>query len=85
MIIMKGKEGNIKLRTWCLYSIAIVLITSNVFNYFISYKALNDIDLQWKVFNLSIGIEPFLFSIYIWLSEIIKLNNSFRIIISGWI
>lgn len=74
----------VRIRSICLYILVIVLIVSNLFNYFYSYKYVNDLDLQWDVAIYSIAIELFLFSVYVWLTEINKTKNSFRIIVSGW-
>ena len=57
------------IRNFILYSVIVILIGSNLFNYFYSYKFKNDIDLQWGVAIYSIAIELFLFSAYVWLTE----------------
>jgi len=72
------------IRNFILYSVIVILIGSNLFNYFYSYKFKNDIDLQWGVAIYSIAIELFLFSAYVWLTESRKLNNQFKIVVSGW-
>lgn len=72
------------LKSICLYVIVIVLVTSNLFNYFYSYKHLNDIQLQWNIAIYSIAIELFLFSVYIWLCEVKKSRNQLKIVVSGW-
>lgn len=72
------------LKSICLYLTVFILVLSNLFNYFVSYKLLNDINLQWNIAMYSIAIELFLFSVYIWLCEVKNNRNQFKIIISGW-
>jgi hypothetical protein len=72
------------IRNFILYSVIVILVGSNLFNYFYSYKFKNDLDLQWGVAIYSIAIELFLFSAYVWLTESRKHNNGFKIVVSGW-
>jgi len=73
-----------RIKSICLYLTVFIIVLSNLFNYFVSYKLLNDIDLQWSIAIYSIAIELFLFSVYVWLVEVKTRRNQFRIIISGW-
>ena len=73
-----------KLKDLCLYLTIIILVLSNLFNYFVSYKLLDDINLQWDIAMYSIAIELFLFSVYVFLGEVKRRRNQFKIIISGW-
>ncbi len=72
-----------RLKAICLYGSIAIIFTSNVFNYFYSYRYLDDDDLQWTIAKFSIASVMFLMSCYLWLSETVK-KNSFGIIISGW-
>ncbi len=73
-----------KLKSICIFLTVFILVLSNLFNYFVSYKLLNDINLQWSIAMYAIAIELFLFSVYVWLCEVKKSRNQFKIIISGW-
>lgn len=59
-------------------------MTSNIFNYFYSYKYLGDRVLQWRVAMYCIAIELFLFSLYVWLVQI-KKRNKLNVVLSGWL
>ena len=72
------------IRNWCLYVGVSILILSNLVNYFYAYKHLNDIDLEWRIAMYAIAIELFLFSLYIFITEIIKRKKTIRKSISGW-
>ena len=63
---------------------AIVVVCSNIVNYFYCYIYLDDRLLQWRVAMISIGISLFLFAFYIWLNESLK-GRGTTIIISGWV
>lgn len=73
-----------RIKSLCLYLTVFILVLSNLFNYFVSYKLLDNITLQWNIAMYSVASELFLFSVYIWLCEIKKNRNQFKIIISGW-
>lgn len=73
-----------KIKNLCLYLGVFILVMSNLFNYFISYKLLDNIGLQWDIAMYSIASELFLFSLYLWLCEVKKYNNQLKIIVSGW-
>ncbi len=74
-----------EIKSICLFTGFALLMLSNTFNYFISYKYLQDIELQWSVAMYSIAIELFLFSLYIWLTESMKHGNKLKKILSGWL
>ena len=73
-----------KIRAFCVIATAIVVIGSNIVNYFYCYRHLNDLTMQWRVAMTSISLVMFLMSLYIWLTETLKKNNLKRVI-SGWI
>lgn len=73
-----------KIKGLILTLIVVILVLSNLINYFYCYKTVNDIELQWSVAIYSIAIELFLFSLYIWLTEIKRHKNKLKIVVSGW-
>lgn len=74
-----------KSKGWILAIITVVLIGSNLFNYFYCYKFANDLELQWSVAIYAIAIELFLFSLYLWINESIRYKNKISIVVSGWV
>lgn len=73
-----------KLRNICVVSSSLIIVGSTVFNYFVSYKMYDDIDMEWLVYKVSISFSMFLMGLYLWLSEHRRRSNS-GIIISGWL
>jgi ABC-type multidrug transport system permease subunit len=73
-----------KIKDYILYTVAVVLVGSNLFNYFYCYKQLGDELLQWRVAIIAIAIELFLLSLYTWLIQIKKVNSGFKAILTGW-
>lgn len=71
-------------RSICLYATAIIVVSSNLINYFYCYKYIGDLTLQWRVAMISIGLSMFTMSAYIWLNESL-MGNKLKIIITGWI
>jgi len=69
--------------SFCLYAATVVIVASNLVNYFYCFKYLGDVTLQWKVAMISIAISMLLMSLYIWLQETLK-KNKLRIVVSGW-
>jgi hypothetical protein len=74
----------IKIKRFCLFLTAFIAVGSNTFNYFYSYKYLDDRLLQWRVAMISISLVMFLMAFYIWLNESLK-KRGISIIISGWV
>jgi len=72
------------IKDYILYTVALVLVGSNLFNYFYYYKQLGDELLQWRVAIIAIAIELFLLSLYTWLIQIKKVNSGFKVILTGW-
>ena len=74
----------IKIREYCLYGIVFTVVIPNIYNYFINYKLLQDSTAQWRLAMIAISVGFFLFSLRVWLGEILKLNNKFNSRLSGW-
>ena len=73
-----------KLRQVSLFLMALVVIGSNLVNYFYCYIYLDDRLLQWKVAMISIAVALFLLCFYVWLNESLK-GKGLTIIVSGWV
>lgn len=74
----------LRLKNICLYGIGIIIISSNVINYFYAYKYLNDITLQWRIAMYSIALVLFLFSFHLLLTEIRGKIKSLKLVFILW-
>lgn len=74
----------IRLKSICLYLTALIVVGSNILNYFYYYKYLQDSMLQWKVAMISISAVMFLMALYIWLNESLK-GKGISIVVFGWV
>jgi len=70
----------IKIKNLCLYLTALMVVGSNICNYFF----IQDRDLQWRVAMVSIAAVMFLMALYVWLNESLK-RKGISIIVSGWV
>ncbi len=73
-----------RIKNICLYIIGVVVVGSNLVNYFYAYKHLGDNVLQWRIAMYSIAIVLFLFSLYAWITEIGKKGQALKLVFVGW-